>query len=114
MTLMAESEEEPKRLLIKVKEESEKVGLKLNILKTKTSLHLWGGVESWGGVLESLGEEEVKGLSGSQMPQNLNIQALLLTQQPEPLPLNLHLFQDLLFLTLICDHKPTPTHLTGL
>ena len=35
MTLMAESEEELKSLLIKVKEESEKVGLKLNIPKTK-------------------------------------------------------------------------------
>ena len=34
-TLTAESEEELKRLLIKVKEESEKVGLKLNIQKTK-------------------------------------------------------------------------------
>ena len=34
-TLMAESEEEIKRLLMKVKEESEKVGLKLNIQKTK-------------------------------------------------------------------------------
>ena len=34
-TLMAESEEELKRLLTKVKEESEKVGLKLNIQKTK-------------------------------------------------------------------------------
>ena len=34
-TLMAESEEELKSLLMKVKEESEKVGLKLNILKTK-------------------------------------------------------------------------------
>ena len=34
--LMAESEEELKSLLIKVKEESEKVGLKLNIQKTKT------------------------------------------------------------------------------
>ena len=33
--LMAESEEELKRLLIKVKEESEKFGLKLNIQKTK-------------------------------------------------------------------------------
>ena len=32
-TLMAESEEEPKRLLMNVKEEREKVGLKLNILK---------------------------------------------------------------------------------
>ena len=34
-TLMAESEEEPKSLLMKVKEESEKIGLKLNIQKTK-------------------------------------------------------------------------------
>ena len=34
-TLMAESKEDLKRLLIKVKEESEKVGLKLNIQKTK-------------------------------------------------------------------------------
>ena len=35
-TLMAESKEELKSLLMKVKEESEKVGLKLNIQKTKT------------------------------------------------------------------------------
>ena len=34
-TLMAESEEELKSLMLKVKEESEKVGLKLNIQKTK-------------------------------------------------------------------------------
>ena len=34
-TLMADSKEELKRLLMKVKEESEKVGLKLNIQKTK-------------------------------------------------------------------------------
>ena len=34
-TLMAESEEELKSLLMKVKEESEKVGLKLNIMQTK-------------------------------------------------------------------------------
>ena len=34
-TLMAESEEEPKSLSLKVKEEQEKVGLKLNIQKTK-------------------------------------------------------------------------------
>ena len=38
-TLMAESEEELKSLLMKVKEESEKVGLKLNIQKT-TIIHL--------------------------------------------------------------------------
>ena len=34
-SLMAESEEEPKNLLMKVKEESKKAGLKLNIRKTK-------------------------------------------------------------------------------
>ena len=34
-TLMAESEEEPKSLLMKIKGESEKVGLKLNIQKSK-------------------------------------------------------------------------------
>ena len=37
MTLMAESEEELKSLLMKVKKESEKVGLKLNIQKTKVT-----------------------------------------------------------------------------
>ena len=63
-TLMAESEEELKSLLMKVKEESEKVGLKLNIEKTKimaigpitlwlidgerveTDRHFWGAPKS--------------------------------------------------------------------
>ena len=44
-TLMAESEEEPKRLLMKGKEESEKVGLKLNIQKTKIMAS--GPITSW-------------------------------------------------------------------
>ena len=44
-TLMAESEEELKSLLMKVKEESEKVGLKLNIQKTKTRAS--GPITSW-------------------------------------------------------------------
>ena len=44
-TLMAESEEELKSLLMKVKEESEKVGLKLNIQKTK--LMESGPITSW-------------------------------------------------------------------
>jgi len=39
-TLMGESEEELKSLLMKVKEENEKVGLKLNIQKTKIMAHL--------------------------------------------------------------------------
>ena len=45
-TLMAETEEELKNLLMKVKEESEKVGLKLNIQKTKIMTS--GPITSWG------------------------------------------------------------------
>ena len=44
-TLMAESEEELKSLLMKMKEESEKVGLKLNIQKTKIMAS--GPITSW-------------------------------------------------------------------
>ena len=44
-TLMAESEEKPKCLLMKVKEESENVGLKLNIQKTK--IMALGPITSW-------------------------------------------------------------------
>ena len=44
-TLMAESEEELKRLLMKVKEESEKAGLKLNI--QKTMIMASGPITSW-------------------------------------------------------------------
>ena len=44
-TLMAESEEELKSLLMKVEEESEKVGLKLNIQKTKIMAS--GPISSW-------------------------------------------------------------------
>ena len=44
-TLMAESKEQLKRLLMKVKEESEKVGLKLNIQKTKIMTS--GPITSW-------------------------------------------------------------------
>ena len=44
-TLMAESEEELKSLVMKVKEESEKVGLKLNIQKTKIMAS--GPITSW-------------------------------------------------------------------
>ena len=45
ITLMAESKEELKSLLMKVKEESEKVGLKLNIQKTKIMAS--GSITSW-------------------------------------------------------------------
>ena len=56
-TLMAESEEELKSLLMKVKEESEKVGLKLNIQKTKIMSS--GPITSWqidGETLETVAE----------------------------------------------------------
>ena len=45
ITLMAESEEKLKSLLMKVKEEREKIGLKLNIQKTKTMAS--GPITSW-------------------------------------------------------------------
>ena len=54
-TVMAESEEELKSLLMKVKEESEKVGLKLNIQKTKIMAS--GLITSWeidGGTVETV------------------------------------------------------------
>ena len=52
-TLMAESEEELKSLLMKVKEESEKVGLKLNIQKTKIDHGIWSHhfmANKWGNI----------------------------------------------------------------
>ena len=65
-TLMAESEEELKSLLMKVKEESEKVGLKLNIQKTKIMAS--GPITSW-----QIDGETVKAvadfiLGGSKIP----------------------------------------------
>ena len=55
-TLMAETEEEPKSVLMKVKEESEKVGLKLNIQKTKIMAS--GPITSW-----EIDEETVEAVS---------------------------------------------------
>ena len=62
-TLMAESEEELKSLLMKVKEESEKVGLKLNIQKTKIMVS--GPISSWeidGETVETVTEFVLGGL----------------------------------------------------
>ena len=56
-TLMAESEEEPKSLLMKVKKESEKVGLKLNFQKTKIVVS--GPITSWeidGEIVETMSD----------------------------------------------------------
>ena len=61
-TLMAESEEEPKSLLMKVKEESEKVGLKLNIQKMEIMAS--GPITSWeidGETVETLSDSFLGG-----------------------------------------------------
>ena len=62
-TLMAESKEELKRLLMKVKVESEKVGLKLNIQKTK--IMAFGPITTWqidGETVETVAEFSFFGL----------------------------------------------------
>ena len=65
-TLMAESEEELKSLLMKVKEESEKVGLKLDIQKTKILAS--GPITSWqiGGETMETGTDFILGAPKSQ------------------------------------------------
>ena len=55
-TLMAESEEELKSLLMKVKVESEKVGLKLNIQKTKIRMSYWNSEDTVQTLLDYLAE----------------------------------------------------------
>ena len=62
-TIMAESEEELKSLLMKVKEESEKVGLKLNIQKTKIKASC--SITSWqidGETMETVTDFNFRGL----------------------------------------------------
>ena len=61
---MAESEEELKTLLMKVKEESEKVGLKLNIQKTKIMAS--GPITSW--QIDGETVETVSDFLGSKIP----------------------------------------------
>ena len=66
--LLAESEEELKSLLVKVKEESEKVGLKLNSLKTKIMAS--GPITSWqidGKTVETVAEFIFLGSKSLQM-----------------------------------------------
>ena len=67
-TLIAENEEELKSLLIKVKEESEKVGLKLNIQKTKIMAS--GLITSWeidGETVETVSDFIFRGSKSLQM-----------------------------------------------
>ena len=67
-TLMAESEEELKSLLMKVKEESEKVGLKLNIQKTNITAS--GPITSWEIDLETVETVSEFILGGSRITAN--------------------------------------------
>ena len=63
-TLMAESEEELKSLLMKVKEDGEKVGLKLNIRKTKITVP--GPITSWANRWGNSGNHDGLYFSGLQ------------------------------------------------
>jgi len=73
-TLMAESEEELKSLLMKVKEESEKVGLKLNIQKIKIMAS--GPITSWeidGETVETVSDFFFFGGGGGWAPKSLQM-----------------------------------------
>ena len=111
-TLMAESEEELKSLLMKVKEESEKVGFKLNIQKTKIMTS--GPITSWeidGETVETgadfiLGGSKITAdgdcsheikrrlLLGSKVMTNLDS---IFKSRDIPLPTNVHLVKAMVF-----------------
>ena len=108
-TLMAESEEELKSLLMKVKEESEKVGLKLHIEKTKimasspiTSWEIDGETVSdfifWGTKITADGDcnHEIKRhlLPGRKVMTNLDS---ILKSRDITLPTNVHLVKAMVF-----------------
>ena len=107
--LMAESEEELKSLLMKVKEESEKVGLKLNIQKTKIMAS--GPITSWEIDVETVSDfilggskitadgdcsHEIKRLLllGRKVMTNLNS---ILKTRDISLPTNVHLVKAMVF-----------------
>ena len=113
ITLMAESEEELKSLLMKVKEESEKVGLKLNIQKTKIMAS--GHIISWqidgetvadfifgGSKITADGDcnHEIKRclLLGRKVMTNLNS---LLKSREFALPTKVHLVKPMVFPVVI-------------
>ena len=117
-TIMAESEEELKSLLMKVKEESEKVGLKLNIQKAKfitsgpiTSWQIdWGTLETvadfifLGSKITADGDcsHEIKRLLllGRKVMTNLDS---ILESRDITLPSNVHLVKAMVFPVVIMD-----------
>ena len=116
-TLMAESEEELKSLLMKVKEESEKVGLKLNIQKTKIMAS--GPTTSWeidGEIVETVSDfiflgsqisadgdcsHEIKRhiLFGSKVMTNLGS---IFKSTDITLPTKVHLVKAMVFPVVMC------------
>ena len=91
-TLMAESEEELKSLLMKVKEESEKIGLKLNIQKTKIIAS--GPITSWeidGQRVETVSDFILGGL------QNHCILKCIFKSRDNTLPTKVHLVKAMVF-----------------
>ena len=115
---MAESEEELKSLLMKVKEESEKVGLKLNIQKTKIMAS--GRIISWqidGETMETVTDfilggfkitadgdcsHKIKLFLGRKSVTNLDS---ILKSRDITLPTKVHLVKDMVFLVVMygCD-----------
>ena len=109
ITLMAESEEELKSLLMKVKEESEKVGLKLNIQTMKMAS---GPITSWqidGETMETVTDfiflgskitadgdcsHEIKRLLGRKVMTNLDS---ILESRDITLPTKIHLVKSMVF-----------------
>ena len=109
-TLMAESEEELKSLLMKLKEESEKVGLKLNIQKIKIMAS--GPITSWqidGGTVETVAgfilggskitadgdcSYEIKTFLGGKVMTNLDS---ILKSRDITLPTKVHLVKAMVF-----------------
>ena len=114
---MAESEEELKSLLMKVKEESEKVGLKLNIQKTKIMAS--GPITSWeidGGKMETVSDFIFLGskitadgdcshdmkrclLLGKKVMTNLDS---ILKSRDITSPTNVHLVKAMVFRSRVC------------
>ena len=119
-TLMAESEEEVKNLLHKVKEESEKVGLKLNIQKTK--IMAFGPIIPWqidGKTMETVSDFIFGGSKitvdgdcshefkrclfvGRKAMTNLNS---LLKSRDITLPTKIHLVKAMVFLVVMYGHE---------
>ena len=123
-TLMAESKEELKSLLMKVKEESEKVGLKLNIQKTKimasgptTSWQIDGErVETvsyfifWSSKITADGDcsHEIKTflLLGRKVMTNLES---IFKSRDITLPTKVHLVKSMVFPVVMCGELPVRT-----